>query len=660
VLPDPGYQVKFLKPNGELHFQSNPGPQTWVLNCRYDEILLGGRRGGGKSKILIAFMAMGDPSLPPDDLARSSFLNDPSYRGLLLREEYQSMAEFVEEAVEFFKPFGGKPAGNPVAIDFPKTGAKIYFNHLGDESAFNKYKGWNLTRIGIEELTQISTLRRYLKLLGSLRSVERVRGKKRFPALRTQIVSTTNPDGPGLWVKDRFVDVRDGRGELIPWNTPMRDPISGLKRIFIPFGLEANPYLAEDTPAGRRYRSMLLSQDEVTRKQWMEGDWNAGGSRFFMSYRPDGPIGIEENEKFPWARHRVKSDAVKLEPWYIKWGGGDWGYSHKAAFHKLCRNERDKRVHVYDEFTTRQVGSFELGAQLATWWMADLEQMQAAGKDPCVTIYMGADVFSKTDVTKTKAEQMALGIQQVLGPYGAILLKYNEDEKSAQERDRASALRMFERRKAELLGHIRIALKPIYIDRVGAWGYMRDMLRFRPAVLNLQTAEERNQYLKDVLKTKGIEAYEMAAADLQKAKPEVLPRLQIWDRCPELDRCLKVAQHDTRSDDNPHSISKREDVLKFNADENGEGGDDALESARNGIAAFKEIEASIPESYWVGTRIEEIQDQHAQDFGDKITDPTRLAMIAARQSVIFNQQVQPSGGGVFTLPRQSSMRHRVQ
>ena len=129
--------------------------------------------------------AMGDYTLAADDPARACFLNEPTYRALFLREEYQSMLEFIDMAVEFYKPFGGKATGTPVRIEF-KTGARILFGHLGDEEAFNKYKGFNLTFIGIEELTQIKTLRRYLKLLGSLRSVERRRGNKRFPALQAR------------------------------------------------------------------------------------------------------------------------------------------------------------------------------------------------------------------------------------------------------------------------------------------------------------------------------------------------------------------------------------------------------------------------------------------------------------------------------------------
>jgi hypothetical protein len=656
VGDNPAYQVQFIKPKtGELHFATNPGPQTWSILCPFDEVLLGGRRGGGKSRVLIAAFAMGDHRLPVDDPARISFLNDKSFRGLLLREEYSSMAEFVEEAVEFYRPIGGKPIGKPISIEFPSK-AKIYFNHLGDEEAFNKYRGWNITKIGVEELTQIATLRRYLKLLGSLRSVERVRNGKKYPELKTQLISTTNPDGPGaLWVKDRFVYVRDKKGNLIDWNQPMRDTVTGLIRIFIPFGVESNPFLGEQTSAGRRYRSMLLAQDEVTRKQWMEGDWNAGTGRFFNEYRPDGPIGQEEHDKYPWARHKVAS--APLKPWWTRWGSGDWGFSHPAAFHKFCYSQTEKRIHVYDEMSVRHVGSFEIGALLAKWWQPELIELQRHGKSPCITIHLGADAFSKTDVTKTKAEQIEAGIKEVLGPYGAILLKYNEDERAAMMRDPKRAQMMFEQRKQQLGDRICIALKPVYIDRIAAWSYMRELLRFRPAVVNLQTPADREAYLRDVLQQEGLAAYEMQAAELRKLQPEVLPKLQLWNVCKEADRWLQVAQHDTRADSDPSRVSKREDVLKMNADENGKNGDDAGESLRNGLIAFKEMQATMPLSEFVSTRVDEVQQAHLAAFGEELTDPTRLAMVAMTQQAIYAKQT-PKTGGSLTFARQGSLRHR--
>jgi hypothetical protein len=1044
------FQVKILDAKGHIHWQSNAGPQTWALFSPYDEQAWGGRRGGGKTAALIAWMTMGDWSLPDDDPARLSFLNDSSYRGLLLRESYQDMAEFVEEAKAFYKVFGGKATDDPTHIDF-KSGARIYFNHLQSEDAFNKYKGWNITRIGIEELTQIKTQRQYLRLQGSLRSTERVRGGKTFPPLRTLIVGTTNPDGPGApWVKARFVSVLDNYGKRIPPNTPILDPISGLKSIFIPFPIDANPYYAENTTAGRSYRARLMAQDEVTRRQWVEGDWDVGSGQFFCcdnetdfltidgfkrveeiklgeliatrgpsgrveyapcekitreryegdllyhesshvnfavtpnhnmfmavdnhdmkkgpfsfrradslpsssfhliastgfdgiqapetisfsgtvenehnsqvcvcpvcncsyetkghrlrhrrgttcsrkcsyvfragiygraavatitkeapasfktktltfemgdwleffgwfisegcvdkkagvvqiaqkkhierverikellirmgftgnhhgnrfkisskilsrvlsvfgkshqkyipreylqyggghlrrlydglvlgdgfetqsggnayytvskqlandvqeialklgmratiserkqsmgrdvgyyvgiyapghsmirvlrskiqrrpysgyvgcvtvrphhtimirrrgcimwtgnsDYRPDGPIGEEEKRLYPWARHLVAP--VPLRPWWYRWGDGDWGWRHPSCYHKLVRNEADGRIHIYDELQVRNVGSFEQGAMLARWWQHDLIALKEAGRDPCVVIYMSGvhgDVFSKDDASKSKAEQILAGIREVLGPFGALLLKYDENEREVMLRDKQRAQAMFEKRRQELAGHICIALKPIYFDRVSAWDYLRDCLRFRPARLAFANQDERERYLREVLATEGRESYERIRTELERVKPEILPRLQIWDCCRELDRCFRVAQCDMSNEGDPSKTSRSEDVLKFNANsETGEGGDDALDAARLGVLAYKEIQTQIPLSYFVSDRIEEAKEACLRDTGEALDDPTRLAMISRQATANYGKLHAPAKAQLY-LPRASSQRHR--
>ena len=174
AMPDPAFQVQFLKKDNSPHWVSNVGPQTWTLLCPFDEILIGGRRGGSKTSALIAWFAMGDPSLAADDPARYSCLNEPSFRGLILRKEYQSMSEFVDECRDFFRPFGGKAKDDPTVFEFA-SGAKIYTNHLGDREAYEKYRGHGLTKIAVEELTQIPKEEWYLKLFGSLRNKKQIR-----------------------------------------------------------------------------------------------------------------------------------------------------------------------------------------------------------------------------------------------------------------------------------------------------------------------------------------------------------------------------------------------------------------------------------------------------------------------------------------------------
>ena len=651
LLPCPEYQIQFLRPPsksgkpGEPYWISNYGPQTWGLVSPYMETVCGGSRGGGKSAMLIAWFAMGYPLLSADDPARYMAILEPSYRGLMLRKEYQSMAEFIDEAMDFYGPLGGKPKDDPVVFNF-KSGAKIYTNHLGDKSAFEKYRGWGISRIGIEELTQIEEENWYKKLLGSLRAKKQVRvhGHKQFPALPSQIMSTTNPDGPGSsWVKKRFIKVLDSKGNYIPWNKPMRDTITKGTRIFIPMSRKQNPFLRDNM----EYESNLLAQDEVTRRQWMDGDWDAASGQFFSEFRPRGPVTAEEREKYKWANHVIES--AELKPWWHRWGGGDWGFDHPAAFHKLCRSDKDGRIHVYDELSLRHCGSFEVGVRLARWWLPDLEYLP----DKTVTIALSKDAFAVGDDTHTKADQIAAGIKSVLGPYSALLLKFSDDERKAMEKDPALAQRAFQRHR-ELAGDsFVIALKPASKDVVARWAYMRDLLRFRPVVL--ETELELKKRLMDTFtrhsgfgESAAVQAYEMELAKVKRQEDGALPRLQIWKRCAGLIRCMEEANKD---EDNP------EKIRKWNAVE-GVGGDDPLESCGHALSHFKEVEKVMPKSYYVSERMEGIQSQYEQDFGERLQDQTRLVMIQQTQAARY-ERAHPSGGGGIYIPRASSSRHRT-
>lgn len=1002
LLLKPEDQFQFFdKPSktgkiGEPYWVSSYGSQTWGLVAPFDEVCVGGQRGGGKSAMLIAWFATGDPFLTPDDPARYSFLLEPSYRGLMLRKEYQSLSEFIDEAEAFFAPLGGKPKDDPVVFEFDKgRGAKIYTNHLGDRAAFEKYRGMGITRIGIEELTQIEDQSSYLKLLGSLRAKRQVRivGSKRFPALRSQIMSTTNPDGPGAcvpygdvltengwkpieqirigdrvwsvepvsgemvlkmvdqvhashfdgelyqaegrglhvcttpnhkilrfnttkksrselklqeidhfpgqatitrapltwrgsgprtvearsmrrrreptrrqpvqlaineyaslvgwmvtegclvkrdnalcvtqvkpegrkelqklfdkcgfrptwddkqaliyshewvehfawlphalkkfvptwiknlpvtalgclmdamvagdghrtsknsgyffssspqlasdfceialkcgymvyatgrdrgahggtikgrpirgrayaheisyhrqkvngsevrtgnhaydvstqtkrtnvkrvpfsgpvycvgvpgthtffirqkgcvwisgnsWVKKRFVKVYDKNGKIVPRNHPMIDPITRTTRIFIPMTRQDNPYLRDN----KQYEGFLLAQDEATKQAWIHGNWDFLDGTFFGEFRPDGPVTTEEREKYPWAKHVI--DPAPLSPWWHRWGGGDWGYDHPAAFHKFCRNEKDGRIHCYDELMLRQYGSYEVGVKLAQWWLPDLMGLP----DKTVTIAFSSDAFSTQDDTRTKAEQVANGIRSVLGPYGAFLLKFTDDERALMAKDPSLAQRKFAQHKELAQGNLVIVLKPASKDVVARWSYMRELLRFRPILQ--ETEKELEARLQSVYGRAGIEAYERERAKVRRPGPENLPRLQIWKgKCPQLVRCIAEATKDEK---------QPEKIRKFNATE-GQGGDDALESAGHGLHHFKDVETVMPKSYFVSDRIEQVQAQLETETGERITDQTRLIMVHKTAEARYDRLHPPHSGNLY-VPRASSGRHR--
>lgn len=649
LLKRPEDQITFLNPDtkngnkGDPFWISNYGPQTWALLTPFDETCIGGARGGAKSACLIAWFAMGDKHLSPDDPARYSYLLEPSYRGLILRKEYQAMAEFVDEAEEFYRPLGGVRKDDPAIFTF-KSGAKIYTNHLGDEAAFEKYRGHGITRIGIEELTQIEHLRSYLKLLGSLRSKRQIRkhGTKIFPALRAQIMATTNPDGPGrVWVTKRFVKVPNEQGSLIERNTPMKSP-SGLVRIFIPMSRKDNPYLRDS----KQYDSMIAEQDEVIRRQW-EGDWDVGTGTFFRDFRPHGPVGSERTTH-PWARHVIAG--VPLKFWHHRWGSGDIGYDHPAAFHKFCRDEKDGRIHCYDELKLRQVGAFDLGVRVAEWWLPELEKLP----DKSITLAFSHDAFNKTDSGPTKADQFSNGIKRILGPYGAFILKYSDDERIAMEKDPQVAAQMFNRRRSmQQQGVMQITVTPASRNRQDGLSFMRDLLRFRKTVheteeeLKRRLMETFSRAQRDQDTSAAVVAYEAELAKIKRPVDEALPKLQIWNCCTGLIRCMEDAMQDEKD---PNDVAKMDAV-------DGLGGNDELDSARMGCKHFKEVETLMPKSYYVSERMEQIQAQYESTVGERIDDPNRLIQIRVTQEAMYDKT--HVRGRSFTPVRASSGRHRV-
>ena len=66
----------------------------------------------------------------------------------------------------------------------------------------------------------------------------------------------------------------------------------------------------------------------------------------------------------------------------------------------------------------------------------------------------------------------------------------------------------------------------------------------------------------------------------------------------------------------------------------------------------------MPKSYYVKERMSVIQEEYVENFGEELTDPTRLAQIARTQAARY-ESAHSSGPQSFTFPRGGSQRHRV-
>jgi hypothetical protein len=227
-------------------WRPHPGKQTEVLLITPQqafEILYGGARGGGKT-----------------DAGQGWLLYDhehPKFRGLVIRKNADDLRDWIDRARYFYAGLAEIVGAQP-EVRFHKGGI-IRTGHLADNKAYSKYQGHEYHRMLIEELTHISTLNLYKKLIASCRST--------IPELRPQIMANCNPDGPGFeWVRQRWG--LEGTPKDLVWT---EDPDTGLMRVFVPARLQDNPTLVDNDP---NYVKMLNGLPDGLREAWRDGSWD--------------------------------------------------------------------------------------------------------------------------------------------------------------------------------------------------------------------------------------------------------------------------------------------------------------------------------------------------------------------------------------------------
>lgn len=286
-------EITPILPTGDpLHWIPYPGMQTKMLQTKAVEGMAGGARGPGKTQGGIAW------------LVKPYLLENSRARSLVIRKNSEDLVDWLDRARYHYAAYGGIVTGKPAVIKFP-GGYIIRTGHMKDENAYSKYQGQEYQRILIEELTQISTEKQYLQLLGSCRTT--------IPGIEARIMSTTNPGGPGhQWVKKRFVDPA-------PWGKLFIGE-DGRTRVFYPGILDDNTVLMENDPGYVKYLEGLKSTDEELWKAWRNGDWNVFSGMFFKMWRD--PLHI-------CRAFNPSSGSVIV-------GGMDWGRNskpdHQAAF----------------------------------------------------------------------------------------------------------------------------------------------------------------------------------------------------------------------------------------------------------------------------------------------------------------------------------------
>jgi predicted phage terminase large subunit-like protein len=235
---------RLLTPKMTKYIPHVPTPkQAAFLLLDTKEAFYGGAAGGGKSDALL--------------MGGLQYVDVKGYAGIIFRETYADLTKpgalidrakewlFKFEDVrwnekdkkfEFFERYG--PHKEVISI--------LQFGYLESANDKYNYQGGEYQFIGFDELTHINK-DSYLYMFSRLR---RLKGSP-IP-LRVRSASNPPDDGDGLWVKTRFIDEGPDKG-----------------RIFIPAGMDDNPYLDVE-----QYEESLEELDPVTRSRLRDGNWD--------------------------------------------------------------------------------------------------------------------------------------------------------------------------------------------------------------------------------------------------------------------------------------------------------------------------------------------------------------------------------------------------
>jgi hypothetical protein len=267
-------------------FKPQPGPQHHFLTCPADIVVYGGARGGGKS-----FAALGEFWCHAEDWGSAA-------KGLMLRRSREDLKDTIDVARQMY---GTAAEWKDKEKQFRfQNGAVFHMAYLeSDQDAMN-YQGWSLTRVYVEELTQYASSTGIFRLFATLRTTS---------GARCQFRATCNPGGPGHhWVKNWVID--NGAYK------PIKDPETGLVRIFIPAKINDNPALLGNDP--NYINRLRASGSPALVRAWLEGDWNIIEGAFFPEFDPTRHVITPPRIPLHWTRFR-SMDWGSASPFSLGW-----------------------------------------------------------------------------------------------------------------------------------------------------------------------------------------------------------------------------------------------------------------------------------------------------------------------------------------------------
>ncbi len=553
-----------FKYNTPYQCKCSPGPHYRAANSTAYEIGCGGGRGSGKSELGYGMSIRGNAEVPSDQKNPTdvSYINNPNFRGLILRKNSIDLQDWVSRAKQFYRMFGAVVTENPVRVRFPMR-SELIASHLKDEDAFEKYQGQQFQFLWIEELNQIPDELTYEKVRMSIRST--------IPGIKARVFVTFNPGGPGhTWTRNRFVYPIDHKNRLIPWGgkfIPKGSKITQT-RIFYHSTVDDNPYFLQNEGAYIDNLDSIKNLSVAQYRRWRLGDFDAVEGQYFEVYRDKRIEGEPEQ-----ACHVTNAEAHPVKPWWPIHIAMDWGFKHNAALAKasVCPNGQ---FIVTDEIVASGIGSQDWGVRIAQWCIEDLKRLH----NHTINLWLSPDAFGQRDDINTTAQQIQRGIDMVIGKGTAFILG---DDPS----DMFSGI-SFQQDKA------RIIIRRAQNQRIFGWQEVRGMMRWH-SLKPEKVQEYSEEYANNLLMEHGTSRYLEYKAVFER-RPEVLPKLLIYDNCKWIRQSIPMAVHDTEHE------GREEDVLKTSTIY-----DDVLDMLRYLCMGYKYHVERIPVGEYVGEKLQE-------------------------------------------------------
>lgn len=286
--------------------QPQEGYQMKALACQADILISGGCAGPGKTFALL--------------LESCRNIDNKKYGGVIFRRtsvQIRSEGGLWDTSQEIYRGAGGVPRESSLEWDF-RSGAKMKFSHLEYEKNVYDWQGAQICFLGFDEICHFSELM-FFYLLSRNRSTCGVKPYAR---------ATCNPE-PGSWVYKLIswwidpdsglpIKERDGvvrffikYGNDYIWGDTYDDVKEKAQHILQPLieksGLQPEDFIKSISyingdiydnkillATNPEYLGNLLSQDEQTRRQLLEGNWKESVSDNDI-YQYDAFIGMFNN-----------------------------------------------------------------------------------------------------------------------------------------------------------------------------------------------------------------------------------------------------------------------------------------------------------------------------------------------------------------------------